>query len=133
MKANIGLVCLIILFSKPSFAQSNNRDYILALSVELYMNTIFSVPCDNFATMFKSSLHAGKISNADTLAMFSSFVRKVKYARHDRGIDVRRKFIYELNGVDTTIICSNEFDILVHGRLIKRNKRFMTFLNSMVR
>ena len=133
MKRSFILICVISLFSLSSTGQKTDKDYILALSVELYMNTSAQVSCDNFATAFKSELHVSKIVRQDSLVKFTSFVSNVKYARQNRGIDVRRKFIYESKDEDKIVVCASANDILVDGRLIKPNKAFIDFLNSLVK
>jgi hypothetical protein len=49
---NALLLCAVSIFSLHTLAQ-DHKDYILALSVELYMNTSAQVSCENFATKFK--------------------------------------------------------------------------------
>jgi len=96
------------------------------------MNTSSRVFCDNFATAFNKMLTINAIYQSDSLAMFSSFVRKAQYAKHDREIDVRCKFVYDLDDTHTTTVCTDGRNILLNGRMIKKNKKFINFLNSIV-
>jgi len=132
MKKNIFLVGLLFFSSIGLYAQSNNKNYILALSVELYMNTSSRVSCDNFATAFNKVLSVNAVSQSDSLAMFSFFISNVKYAKHDRGIDVRCKFVYEIDKANTITVCTDGRNILLNGRMVRKNKKFINFLNSIV-
>jgi hypothetical protein len=132
MKYIIMSALLIIFLSLASYSQNNQKDYILVLSVELYTNTSFSIPCDKFATAFKNQLNAKTITQEDSVKTFSFFIHNVKYARHNREIDVRRKYLYEINNKDTVTICTDGQNIILNGKMIKKNKKFIDFLNSMV-
>ena len=96
------------------------------------METPARVSCDNFATAFNSRLTVNAVSQSDSVAMFSTFIRNVKYSKGNRGIDVRCKFVYDIDDTHTTTVCTDGRNILVNGRMIKRNKEFINFLNSIV-
>lgn len=132
MKNIIVLTGLFIFLSLLSSAQEGHKNYILVLSVDLYMETPARILCDNFATAFNKSVIVNTISQSDSIALFTSFVSKAKYAKHNSEIDVRCKFVYELDDTHTITVCTNGRNILLDGRLIKRNKKFITFLNSVV-
>lgn len=118
--------------SSFSYAQDSSNNFILALSVDLYMNTSSRVSCDRFVTAFNKTVSMNVITQSDSLVQFFTFVKKAKYARHDRGIDVRCKFLYELDEAHTTTVCTDGKEIILNGRLLKQNKKFIDFLNSMV-
>ncbi len=126
------LPLFMISFSLCSHAQDKHDDYILALSVDFNMLTQMRITCDNFATAFKSTLQINEIRNSDSLKMFSSFFQKIKYVKKNREIDVRCKILYESNNVDKIIVCYNGQLISINGRLIKKNKKFGEFINSLV-
>jgi hypothetical protein len=130
MKKGIILIIFFVFYSVLSFSQDRDRNYILALSVELYMNTSSRVECDNFLTEFKDMLTINATWQTDSIAMFNSFVQKAKYAKHYRKMDVRCQFVYEPDDNHNTTVCTDGFDILINGRLIKRNKKFISFLKS---
>jgi hypothetical protein len=130
MKRHIIFTGLFLSYSVSLFAQKNSNNYILALGVDLYINTSSRVSCDNFATVFEKVLTASSVFQSDSIAMFSDFVRNVKYAKRNGAIDVRRKFIYEEEGKSTIVVCTDGRNILLNGKMIKRNKRFIGFLNS---
>jgi hypothetical protein len=132
MKRNIIIISFFLSCSISLFAQESSKNYILALSVDLYMNTSSRVACDNFATVFNKVLAVNTVSKSDSIAMFSAFVRKVRYAKHNKGIDVRCKFISNLDGINTITVCTDGRNVLVNGRMIKENKNFIAFLNSIV-
>jgi hypothetical protein len=132
MKRHIILAGLFFSYTITGFTQGNSKNYILALSVDLYMNTSSRVPCDNFATVFEKVLTVNAVSQSDSVVMFSTFVRDVKYSKHDRGIDVRCKFVYEPDSTSTITVCTDGRNILLNGRMIKKNKKFINFLNSIV-
>jgi hypothetical protein len=132
MKKHIILIGLFLSYSITLFAQGDNKNYILALSVDLYMNTSSRVACDNFAVVFEKVLTINTVSQSDSIALFSSFVRNVKYSKRKRDIDVRCKFVYAMDDIHTIIVCTDGRSILVNGKLIKKNKKFINFLNSIV-
>jgi hypothetical protein len=70
------------------------------------------------------------IWQSDSIALFNSFIEKAKYAKHSRGIDVRCKFVYEPDDSHRTIVCADGHDIQINGQLIKRNKKFISFLKA---
>jgi hypothetical protein len=132
MKKSAILIELFLSYSITLFAQENSKNYILALSVDLYIETPARVTCDNFATAFNSRLTVNAVTQNDSVAMFSSYLQKARYAKHDRGIDVRCKFVYVLDDINTATVCTNGLDILINGRMIKKDKQFIRFLNSIV-
>ena len=132
MKKSILLSCLSIFSSLVSLCQNSDKPYILGLSVDFYTESPIRITCDNFATSFNKILKVNAITQDDSIALFCAFVSKVKYAKNTRGIDVRCKFIYETDAAHTTTVCTDGYNILLNGRLIKRNKKFIRFLNSMI-
>jgi hypothetical protein len=132
MKRHFILTSLLLIYSAISFAQNNNKNYILALSVDLYMNTSSRISCDNFATAFDKLLAVNVVSQNDSIAVFSIFINNVKYAKNDRAIDVRCKFIYQKDNTGVITVCTDGRNILLNGRMIKKNKKFIDFLNSIV-
>lgn len=132
MKKHVILAGLFLSCSITLFSQENNKNYILAMSVDLYMNTSSRVACDNYATVFEKVFTINVVSQSDSIAMFSTFVRNVKYSKRNRGIDVRCKFVYDIDDKHRTTVCTDGRNILVNGKLIKKNKRFIGFLNSIV-
>lgn len=133
MNKYIILAGLFLSYSITLPAQENSKKYILALSVDLYMNTSSRVSCDKFATVFDKILTAKEVAHSDSIAMFSAFIQKAKYAKHDRGIDVRCKFIFEMDNTHTVTVCTDGRNIIVNGKLTKKNKKFINFLNSIVK
>ena len=132
MKRHIILAGLFLSYSVTLYAQGNSKNYILAMSVDIYMNTSSRVSCDNFATVFEKVLTASAVSESDSVAMFSAFVRNVKYSKYARSIDVRCKFIFETDGGSTVTVCTDGRNVLLNGRMIRTNKKFISFLNSIV-
>jgi hypothetical protein len=130
MKKRTILIIFLVFHSLLLFSQERDRNYILVLSVELNMNTSFSIDCDNFETALRSMLTINGTWQSDSIALFNSFVQKAKYAKHNREIDVRCKFVYEPDDNHNTTVFTDGFDILINGRLIKRNKKFISFLKS---
>jgi hypothetical protein len=135
---NLLKICVII-FSSLIYtnikAQYKNFDsgesFIAVLYVRVDMNTFFRVNCDNFTISFKNLLSIQKVTDKDSLNEFLSIIKKVKFKKNYREIDVRRKFIYIYNDIQKNVLCSDGKNIIIDGRLIKRNKRLVKFLESM--
>lgn len=130
MKTNIILVILHF-FLSTCLAQEDKKAYILVSSVDLYINTSSRVSCENFETVFGKMTRLSLVTQSDSLMLFSSFIRKIKYAKRNRQIDVRCKYFYKSENNDA-IVCTNGLSIIVNGKLIKRNKKFLSLLNSLV-
>jgi hypothetical protein len=124
------LIGLLFSYQVTVTAQERSNNYILALSVDLYMNTSSRISCDNFATIFEKILTTNFLSKSDSVAMFSAFIRGAKYVKYNRSIDVRCKFICSIDNMRTIIICSDGQQVMINGRFIKRNKKFIALIKS---
>jgi hypothetical protein len=60
---------------------------------------------------------------------FQKFAKHAHFRKKNDVIDVRRKFILYENDKITIQVCSNEWDIMINGRIIKKNKAFLRFLD----
>jgi|SRR5882724_2919282 len=122
-----------ILFFVNSFSQDQPKDTLYIESVDYSILTNSSISCERFATNFKNAINFKAISNPDTLLMLDSFLDKLKYVRKNREIDVRAKLIYERKDKSDITICTNGYEVLVEGRLIKHNNRFIDFLRELIK
>jgi len=133
MKAQFFLffVFFTTFFCTYSFSQGPSKDSLYVESVDFKTLTFARISCGDFATNFKNRIKFKIINNVDTTVMLDSFLNKVKYARTSSDIDVRAKFVYDKrNGIKITV-CTNGNDVLVDGRLIRRNNKFVDFLRSL--
>jgi len=132
MKIYILLVPLFLLYSEKSLGQTNKANYILALSVDLYINTTARVSCDNFTSAFNKILTTNVITQTDSIKTFLSFVDRAKYVKHNTNIDARCKFIYKIDSSRMITVCTDGRNILLNERIIKKDRQFIHFLNSIV-
>lgn len=117
-----------------SFSQAPLKtDTLYIESVAFNIETFAQVPCESFATNFKDRLKFQAITNGDTLSTMSRFLSENKYVKKSRSIDVRAKFIYQRDNESTITICTNGYEILVDGRLIKHNLKFADFLRGLAK
>jgi hypothetical protein len=131
-KRYTAILVFFLLYNTISWAQVKHEKYILALSVDFYMNTSYRISCNDFVTVFDKVLTINTVSDDDSVEVFLKFIHKIKYLKVNRNIDVRSKYIYEIDSLNTITVCTDGRNILVNGRIIKRNKRFIKFLNSII-
>ena len=117
--------------SGQSLDNHNKENCLLGMSVELYLNTSSAVPCDLFATKFKSTLKINCVFDKDSIKTFLTFLKHVKYVKRNKELDTRAKFLLTVNGKDI-VACTDGRNILIDDRLIKKNKKFIKFLYSIV-
>ena len=117
--------------SGQSLDNHNEGNCLLGMSVELYLNTSSSVPCDLFATKFKSTLKINCVFDKDSIKTFLTFLKHIKYVKRNKKLDTRAKFLLTVNGKDF-VACTDGRNILIDDRLIKKNKKFIKFLYSIV-
>jgi len=119
-------------FFNYSFSQEVSESGIYIMSVDFGTRTIYSISCEKFTTSFAGRMKLRLINNEDSLKILDSFLEKIKYKRKKDGVDVRAKINY-IKPDDTRIsICTNGYDVMVNGRLIKHNAKFVDFLKSMI-
>ena len=135
MKVKLLLLSFVfhIIVCNCSFAQEHTKDTLYVENVDFNILTFSSIPCGSFATNFKDRIKFRAISDRGTIAMLDSFLNKVRYARKDRDVDVRAKFIYEKENKNKITICTNGNEVLVEGRLIRHNSKFVDFLRGLTR
>jgi hypothetical protein len=129
-------IFFLLVFFKVAFygycsAQSLSKDTLYVESVNFGILTFSSVSCGVFATAFKDRIKFRVISNADTIAILNSYLKKTKYARKSSDIDVRAKFIYERGNDVKITVCTNGYEASIDGRLIRHNNKFVDFLRSL--
>jgi len=118
----------MIFFHGRSSAQEALVDTIYVESVNFNVLTFFSVPCDKFAATFGKSIKFKTINNSDTSAIMKAFLKNVKYKKKNFNVDIRAKIIYQPVHDAVIEICTNGYEILVDGRLIRHNNKFASFL-----
>jgi vancomycin resistance protein YoaR len=101
------------------------------MNVPMNLMTMIRVECEDFAYSFPTIMKHRHIDNKDSLAMLDSFLKKVKFKKRNDGIDVRGQINYYKPGLATARVCFSNFHVLINGRLIKENEKFIDFLISM--
>lgn len=134
MKTLLLLLCFGIFLCNLSFAQSfSKQDTLYVESVDFNIETFYQIPCESFATNFKGRLKFRSITNEDTIAILNHFLAKERYVQKNRDIDVRAKLIYQKEKESTITICTDGYEILVDGRLLKHNNKFAVFLRGLTK
>lgn len=116
-----------------SFSQGYLKDTLFVESVSFNATTIIRVTCPEFEQNFEKSIKIKILTNKDSLFNLDSFLNGVHYEKRNSEIDVRAKFIYVRKDCTRREICMSKFDIVVDGRLVRRNRRFWAYLKSMVK
>jgi hypothetical protein len=127
MKMKI-LPFLFSIFFVYSFGQAPGNDTVYVESVDFQILTFSRISCENFTTGFRDRIQLRTIVDKDTIAMLNLFIDKAKYAKRDRGVDVRAKFIFEKEDKRQVTICTDGYTIEIDNRLIKYNSKFADFL-----
>lgn len=133
MKIYFSLI-FILLFSIFSFGQPIEKESILILSVNFHTTTIVSVPCENFTIQFDGQIKINKVNAKDSIAILDKFLKSIRFIKNGReiNIDTRAKIIYK-NKLDKEVtICTDGFNLLISGRVVKRNKPFIKFILSLI-
>jgi hypothetical protein len=131
MKIYYCFLCAIFSFYF-TLGQRIEKTGVLILSVNFYTETIISVPCVNFATNFKEQLKINAVYAEDSIRKLDSLIKHIKYSNTQKSIDTRAKIVYKDSSGKDFIICLNNFDILINGSMIKKNKTFFNFVRSLV-
>ena len=114
-------------FSNCLFAQKIS-DTLFVKNVDFKILTFSSVSCEDFAASFAGRIKFRTIVDKDTIAIFDSFLEKIKYAKKNRSVDIRANLLFKRGDKRQTTICTNGYDVVVDGRLIKTNNEFADFL-----
>ena len=114
-----------------SFSQNSDSSGIYVMNVEFNLMTMVQVKCEGFANRFPTMMQQRHTANKDSMAILDSFLKKVKYQKRNREIDVRGQVYYIKPGHAPVTICMNDYYIMVNGRLTKENEKFIAFLKSM--
>jgi hypothetical protein len=119
--------CLVV----SSFSQSGDKKQILTSSVDFRILTFSSVSCENFEPGFQSRLTKRVIIAQDTVALLEAFLKRIKYEKKNRDVNVRAKIIYDAH-ISKIEICFSGYYIAINGRLTKKNQDFTRFLRYLV-
>jgi len=113
-----------------SFCQGKDSTGVYVMGAPFDMMAWARISCEKFGSTQPPWMKYSHVIHKDTLAILDSFLEKVKYVKHNE-IDVRAKMIYIRADKLRTIICMNDNDIMINGRLIKRDEKFIAFLRSL--
>lgn len=130
MKSRL-LIFALLLIAKYSFCQEKDSAGIYVAGTEWNMLSMVAIPCEKFDAGHLPNLKYRHFLHKDTLTMLDSFLKKVKYKRRNNDLDVRAKLVYFKSDKLRTAICMTEIDVMVDGRLIKRNDEFVAFLKRL--
>ena len=123
---------LTFLCTNISFAQQQDSSGVFVSNIPFDLESPISIECDGFASINHPLMKRRHIENQDSLALLDSFLAKVKYKRRNDDIDTRGHVLYIKPGVAPVSICLNYWDIIVNGRLLRHNDKFLEFLKSMM-
>jgi len=130
MKIQFLLLCIVC--NSYSFANSFYKDTLYAKSVDFNILTNYQITCGNFEKNFNQRIKSRIIDSAEITSLLDSYLSKIKYARKNREIDVRAKFIYKKEDHHVSEIRTDGNEILINGRLIKQDDKFAQFLRKLV-
>lgn len=127
-------VVLVMLFSVSSFGQMKEKRSIFILSVNFFTTTIISVPCESFATQFERQIKTNEVYAEDSIIMLDKFIKSIKFSKNQKefDLDTKAKMIYKNVVGDKVTICTDGFNVLINGNLVKKNKSFLRFILSLI-
>ncbi len=127
------IAILFIMGSTKSEAQIEEIRAINALSVNIKLLTTFSISCEAFDKSLKNQIKSRIITDKDSISALAGFISKPKYSKSNKNVDVRIKLICDKSNGEKIEVCTDGRKlILVNGRLIKENKKFLTFIKALV-
>ena len=103
--------------------------HILVESVPVGTETVVAISCEDFTRQFSRRLKIIAIVNEDTLNAIASLIKKVSFERRNKGIDVRCRVVYFVDGNIQHEICLGLTSIMVDNRTIKTNKKLRDYLS----
>lgn len=103
--------------------------------VDKEISTPYRIGCDNFEPSFSKIYKEKEIKSQKLLDEISWLLKNVSYSKDSGELDIRTKLvIYFQKSKKQTIVCLDFFDnILINGKLIKKNKKLYTFINLIIR
>ena len=124
----------ILLNTFSSFAQTINKESILIFSVNFHTTTFISIPCENFSIQFEKQIKINKVYAEDSISILDKFLRNIKVLKNGKkvNVDTRAKLIYKNKMGKEVIICTDGFNLLINGSIVKRNKQFLKFILSLI-
>lgn len=124
-----------LLFSDHCFSQSGQLKFVEVNYVKFNIETFDDVRCQEFEKAFKTDQYLKKlIEDSLQLAHISDAFKAIKYKNDTTSINVRAKlYLHYSYKIDPTIICLNKFfDIMINGKLIKKNKQLSRVLSDLL-
>ena len=135
-KARVGKKGSLLLYMLLYFSQSATSQHpkasISVYSVDLGIETVLSIPCNEFKTQFLGHIDSTVCYSPDTLQAITVFLKHIHRSRTRQQVDTRVRFIFiDLDGKETDI-CMDRFDLCVNGRVIRNYPKFYIFMRSLV-
>lgn len=127
---------IVLLFAGvPGVSQNLKFDRIEVEEVNRAISTFARVGCDGFEKSFGERLQRSLITDSAILSKFAVALRKVRYKRRQKEIDVRYKLYLQCgNECRSYIVCGDRFDnLLINGRSISTSAQLITLVRSCLR
>src|SRR6476469_8156213 len=92
----LSLLLVWISLSYDDATQIVHKRSIQILSVPFLMETVISVPCEQFtATSFKYWMSVRQMSNQDSIKTLDNYLDTINYSNESANIDTRAKFVFK--------------------------------------
>jgi hypothetical protein len=127
----IGVSFIFLCIYHSAFGQEKKAS-VTVLSVNMFTETIISVPCNDFIRTFNKAIDTSICYSKDSLAAMENFLKRVTYLKKSKDVDTRVRIVF-VNGSGKVVdICMDMFDSCVNGRTIKSYPEFRLYLLSLV-
>lgn len=130
MKVIGGLFILLCIYH--SAVGQEKKASITVFSVNMFTETVISVPCNDFMKTFNKTIDTLVCYSLDSLAMMENFLKRVTYLKKSADVDTRAKIVFVNRSGKAVDICMDMFDVCVNGRAIKSYPDFRLYLLSWV-
>ena len=124
------LSCGMVIHSAQ--AQKTHERSILVLSANFNSVTDKNVNCNEFVNSLNSQLKMTKVISSDSLQLLEICLKKMKWSEEKKELNVRAKFLYMNSDQKDVVICMDNEEIMVDGKLIERDPQIISFFKSMV-
>ena len=131
IKEKLFLLILCSTVLNGNLVAQESRDTLFIKSVDFNILTFSSVSCEDFDIGFTGRITSRTLVNKDAIETLKSLLARVTYSKKNRNVDVRAKFLLERPDQKLLVICTDGYNILIDGRLVKANNKFAGFLSML--